>query len=127
MTTFTGLTSIPIYLTQEGEEPPLSPATKGLFFSIIHNSLTNVLRHSQATNVSISLVFGAEGISLTILDNGIGLPEDYSQRGEGILSMLDSAEQMGGQLEVSSSLSEQGTTVACWLPNTFEQGGRKVV
>ena len=126
-TAFTGLTSIPIHLTLEGEEPPLSPATKGLFFSIIQNSLTNVLRHSQATSVSISLVFGAEGINLTILDNGIGLPEDYSQRGEGILSMLDSAEQMGGQLKVSSSLSEQGTTVACWLPNTFEQGGRKVV
>ena len=124
LVTFTDLTSIPVHLTLEGEEPPLSPGTKGLIFSIIHNSLTNVVRHSEATNVSISLEFGTEGISLSVMDNGVGLPDDYSNRGEGILSMLDSAEQLGGRLEVSSDRPEPGTVVTCWLPNALEQGGR---
>ncbi len=124
LVTFTDLTSIPVHLTIEGEEPPLSPGTKGLIFSIIHNSLTNVVRHSHATDVSISLEFDTEGISLSVMDNGVGLPEDYSGRGVGILSMLDSAEQLGGRLEVSSDRSEPGTLVTCWLPNALKQGGR---
>ena len=127
METFTDITSIPISLQQEGDEPPLSPATKGLFFSIIHNTLTNVLRHSQATEVSVELAFGQEGTDLTISDNGVGLPGDYSERGEGFLSMLDSAEQMGGRIEVSSGQQGQGTTVRCWVPNVIDQGGRQVV
>ena len=126
-TTFKEITSIPTIVSQEGEEPVLSPATKGLFFSIIHNALTNVIRHSQATNVSIFLEFTHQGITLSISDNGIGLPAGFGERGEGLLSMLSSAEQMGGRLEVTSDSLEQGTTVTCWIPNVLEQGGRKVV
>ena len=126
-TTFKEITSIPTIVSQEGEEPVLSPATKGLFFSIIHNALTNVIRHSQATNVSIFLEFTHQGITLSISDNGIGLPDGFGERGEGLLSMLSSAEQMGGRLEVTSDSLEQGTTVTCWIPNVLEQGGRKVV
>ena len=124
---FNEITSIPITLTEEGTEPPISPATKGLLFSIVHNSLTNVLRHSQATSASVTLVFGTEGINLTIADDGIGLPADFHERGEGIHSMLDSAEQMGGRLQVSSGLSDIGTTVTCWVPHVLELGGQKVV
>lgn len=125
--TFTEITSIQITLSQEGEEPQLSPGTKGLLFSIVHNSLTNVLRHSQATTASVTLVFGPEGVDLTIVDDGIGLPADFEVRGEGIHSMLDSAEQMGGRLQVSSGLSNVGTTVTCWVPHVLELGGQKVV
>ena len=125
--TFTEITFIPITLTQEGNEPPLSPGTKGFLFSIVHNSLTNVLRHSQATSASVTLVFGAEGIHLTIADDGIGLPADFDERGKGIHNMLVSAEQMGGRLQVSSGLSDVGTTVSCWVPHVLELGGQKVV
>lgn len=96
-------------------------------FSIVHNSLTNVLRHSQAASASVTLVFGTDSISLTIADDGVGLPADFDERGEGIHSMLDSAEQMGGRLHVSSGLSDAGTTVTCWVPHVLELGGQKVV
>lgn len=40
-------------------------------------------------------VFGTEVIILTITDDEIGLPADFYDRGEGIHSMLDSAELIG--------------------------------
>lgn len=124
---FNEIASIPITLIEEGTEPSLSPGTKGLLFSIVHNSLINVLRHSQAASASVTLVFGTDGISLTIADDGVGLPADFDERGEGIHSMLDSAELMGGRLQVSSGLSDAGTTVTCWVPHVLELGGQKVV
>lgn len=116
--TFGEIASIPVNLTVSGEEPALSPAVKGLFFSIVHNALTNVIRHSQANSVSISLQFAEDGITMSIADDGIGLPDGYAGRGEGFPSMHSSAEQMGGRLEVTSGQPEQGTTVTCWVPNT---------
>ena len=70
--TFTDITSIPASVSTEGEEPPLSTTTKGLIFSIIHNALTNVIRHSQAENVSISLEFRQGSLRLSVSDDGVG-------------------------------------------------------
>ena len=125
-TTFTDITSIPTVFISEGEEPPLSPATKGMFFSIIHNALTNVIRHAEASNVTITLKFEQEGIRLSISDDGTGLPEGYTEQGEGFSNMRNSAEQMGGRLEVTSNEPEPGTTVACWVPQVPDRGGRPV-
>ena len=75
-------------------------ATKGLIFSIIHNALTNVNRHSQAKNVSVFLEFELlefelGSIRLSVSDDGVGLPNGYTERREGFRNMLSSAEQMG--------------------------------
>ena len=114
--TFNDITSIPTTVNQEGDEPPLPTATKGLIFSIIHNALTNVIRHSQAENVSIFLEFQQESIRLSVSDDGVGLPNGYTERGEGFRNMLSSAKQMGGQFEATSNEPERGTTVTCWIP-----------
>ena len=123
-TTFIDITSIPAEVIQEGAEPSLSPATKGLFFSIIHNALTNVIRHAQASSVTIILEFAQDGIRMSVSDDGIGLPDGYSEQGEGFSSMSKSAEQMGGRLEVTSDPSQSGTTVVCWVPHAPDRGGR---
>ena len=122
--TFRDVTSIPADVFQNGEEPPLSPATKGLFFSIIHNALTNVIRHAHASTVAITLEFEKEGIRMSVSDDGIGIPEGYGERGEGFRSMTGSVEQMGGRLDLSSGASQLGTTVTCWVPNSPDRGGR---
>ncbi len=122
-TTFNDITSIPTSVTQEGVEPTFSPATKGLIFSIIHNALTNVIRHAQAENVSIRLEFKQKGINLSVSDDGVGLPQGYGERGEGFPNMRSSAEQMGGRLQAISNQPERGTTVTCWIPATPDTGG----
>ncbi|MDE2990094.1 MAG: ATP-binding protein [Chloroflexota bacterium] len=111
--TFTSITSIPTEVVQSGTEPPVSAARRSMLFSIAHNALTNALRHSGATAVVIALDFHEDGLRMSISDDGIGLPHDYAERGQGFKNMRASAEGLGGRLAVDSGGSGRGTTVTC--------------
>ena len=111
--TFTTITSVPAELVQAGTEPSLSPATRGAFFSIAHNALTNALRHARASKVTIALDFEDRGLRLSVSDDGIGLPDNYADRGHGFKNMHADAERIGGRLGVQSGGSRRGTTVTC--------------
>ena len=111
--TFTAITSVPAELVQAGTEPSLSPATRSTLYSIAHNALTNALRHARASNVTIALDFQERGLRMSLSDNGIGLPDNYAERGHGFTNMRADAERIGGRLEVQSGGSGAGTTVTC--------------
>ena len=113
---FTNITSVPCELMQTGVEPPLSTETRGLLFSIAHNALTNAYRHAQASRVAIHLASGKEEVRLSVLDNGIGLPSDYAQRGHGFENMDRDAQRLGGRLVVEKSGAMGGATVTCVIP-----------
>ena len=113
---FTNITSVPCELMQTGVEPPLSTETRGLLFSIAHNTLTNAYRHAQASRVAIHLASGKEEVRLSVLDNGIGLPSDYAQRGHGFENMDGDALRLGGRLVVEKSGAMGGATVTCVIP-----------
>ena len=115
-TSFTNVTSVPAEMTQRGVEPPLSIEAKSLLFSIAHNALTNAYRHAEAGRVVIDLEYGAEGIRLSVSDDGTGLPEDYSERGQGFANMSRDAERLGGRLVVEKKGRMGGATVACVIP-----------
>ena len=80
---FTTITSIPTEVVQSGIEPRLPSITRRLLFSIAHNAMTNALRHSDATRVIISLRFEDSTLRMSISDDGNGLPDDYTDRGNG--------------------------------------------
>ena len=113
---FTNITSVPAELTQSGVEPPLSIETKSLLFSISHNALTNAYRHAEASSVSVDLGFGEEDIQLSVSDDGIGLPDDYAERGHGFTNMSRDAERLGGRLVVEERGVMGGATVTCVMP-----------
>ena len=113
---FTNITSVPCELTQTGVERTLSTKTRGLLFSIAHNALTNAYRHAQATRVVIHLACEEEEVRLSVLDNGIGLPSDYAQRGHGFENMDGYALRLGGRLVVENRGAMGGATVTCVIP-----------
>ena len=113
---FTAITSVPAELVQKGTEPPLSPITRSLLFSIAHNALTNAFRHSHASKVCIELDFQKEGLRMSLTDDGIGLPEDHAVRGHGFRNMTADAERLNGSLNVATGKDERGTTVTCVVP-----------
>ena len=116
-TSFTNITSVPAVLTVRGDEPPLSVETRSLLFSIAHNALTNAYRHAHATGVCIDLWNDAEGLRLEVLDDGIGLPDDYAERGHGFANMSRDAERLGGSLKVEKKGRMGGATVGCLVPS----------
>ena len=85
--------------------------------------MTNAFRHADAGKVTISLSFEDDGLRMSVSDDGIGLPEDYADRGHGFRNMRADAERMGGRLEVGPGESGRGTTVTCAIPYDTHRGG----
>ena len=121
--TFTTITSIPTELVQSGREPELSTVTRGLLFSIAHNAMTNAFRHSHAGKVALALSFEGDRLRMSVSDDGIGLPDDYADRGHGFRNMRRDVERMGGSLEAGPGESGRGTTVTCVVPYDANRGG----
>ena len=121
--TFAKITSIPAELVRSGREPPLPTVTRRLLFSIAHNAMTNAFRHADAGKVTISLSFEDDGLRMSVSDDGVGLPEDYAERGHGFRNMRAEAERMDGRLEVARGEAGRGTTVTCAIPYDTRQGG----
>ena len=114
--TFGEIASIPAEMLQTGVEPPLPAGTCSSLFSIAHNALTNAFLHAHASRVEVRLDFGADRIPLSVSDDGVGLPDDYGERGRGFRGMRDDAERFGGRLMVETGGPNGGTTVACEIP-----------
>jgi signal transduction histidine kinase len=83
----------------------VEPGVRGDLLRIVMEATTNAVRHSGASEVSLSLT-GGEAVVLRIADDGVGFgvddvaPRSYS--GFGLTSMQERAERAGGRLRVRS-------------------------
>lgn len=78
----------------------------------VEEALTNVIKHSKASHVSVVLatdtIDDVKTVTLTVSDNGVGFDVAQTQEictGIGMQSMKARIQKLGGQLEVSSSSS----------------------
>ena len=123
VTTFSTITSVSAELTQNGVEPPLSVEVRSLLFSIAHNALANALRHAGASRVLVDLDFGRDELRLSVSDDGVGLPDDYEERGHGFVNMRAYAGRLGGRLIVEPRGAAGGASVTCVMP--LVRGGKE--
>ena len=88
-------------------------------FRVVQESLSNVHRHSGATEAKIHVAEHAGGLQLTITDNGKGVSAakrcelaESARAGVGILGMRERIRQLGGTLEISSGDCSSDSAVA---------------
>ncbi|MDD2914512.1 MAG: PAS domain S-box protein [Gallionella sp.] len=98
---------------QGGLDKPRSIA----LFRILQESLNNVSRHSGASKVEIEFIHGQNELSLTVSDNGRGIPDNHVvlPSSYGMLGMTERANQLGGRISFGSSPSG-GLSVVVTLP-----------
>lgn len=85
---------------------------------ILHEAMTNAIRHGRAEQVFVRLTAGANGPLLRIVDDGCGfdVPGAFSAaKGLGLMSMSERADMLGGGLNIFSSPGT-GTVVEVGLP-----------
>ena len=119
--TFRTITSVSAELTQNGVEPPLSIEAKSQLFTIAHNALANAFRHAGASRVLVDLDFGRDELRLSVSDDGVGLPDDYEERGHGFENMRTYAGRLGGRLIVEPRGPVGGASVTCVMPLAREE------
>ena len=91
---------------QSGIDAFLLPSTQSLDVTrILQEALTNVFKHSGASHVDVDIHRDADGLRLTVHDNGVGftLDADGSHTGTGMQSMRARAGRLGGRFDVRSS------------------------
>jgi signal transduction histidine kinase len=86
----------------------------------VQESLGNIMKHAQATEVSVRIKRRVENVTLTIEDNGRGFTPDErspqpSRSGFGLTGMGERARLLGGELKVRS-IQGKGTTVLFEIP-----------
>jgi PAS domain S-box-containing protein len=78
-------------------------------------ALTNILKHSQARHIQLTVQFRSDSIALHIVDNGRGFDIDLPRQGFGITSMQQRTQQIGGAFALASQIG-QGTTIEVKIP-----------
>ena len=95
----------------------LSPAYSIAFYRIVQESLTNIGKYANATNVSVSLQQDGGEWVLRIADDGVGI--DTSKRhnatAHGVVSMRKRARALGGEFSIRGQ-SGRGSVVEVKAP-----------
>ena len=101
-------------------EPPGNVAV--ILYRVVQEALMNVRKHADATRVEVALASDADGISVTVVDDGKGFDASMSGRPGhlGLASMRERAELAGGRFGIES-VSDGGTTVRAWVPIEEEE------
>jgi len=109
-------TSLPTVTTSAELDPRLDSLDHLLsqtIYRVIQEAVTNVIKHAQATTLSVVAAMRDQAVTIEVSDDGIGFPDNVSL-GRGLTGMSDRSRALDGKLDL---LREGGRTmVRCWLP-----------
>lgn len=111
---------IPCNFIYVGLSQPTTPEVEIALFRIVQEAISNILRHSQATQAFVELKYLPQLLQLTVRDNGNGFStgqqlDHNSQGGLGLVGMRERAILIGANLKIISSPGE-GCTLELSLP-----------
>jgi signal transduction histidine kinase len=84
-------------------------------YRIIQEQLNNILKHAEASHVSILLQSDGESITVRVRDDGKGFETDQSRKGIGITNMINRVESFNGEFSIESAPGN-GCTLTIRIP-----------
>lgn len=94
-------------ITEEGAPRSLRTLMNDEILRIAEEAIRNAVKHANANTISVSLIFGKERLSLSVWDDGDGIPDSILNAGEkpghyGLIGMRERAARIGGRLNIAS-------------------------
>jgi signal transduction histidine kinase len=105
---------LPVRLELIGEPMPLPSGVELSVYRIVQEALTNTLKHSDPTRVTVTLAFRYARLDLEVIDDGTPTLEAAST-GQGLVGMRERVALLGGELETGQR-EGGGFRVAAQLP-----------
>ena len=99
----------------KGKLPELPQPWQENLLHIGQEALTNTLKYAHARNFKTRLTYEAKKLRLELRDDGDGFKAKDRHDGVGLRGMRERVEQMGGELEITSSRGK-GTKITVLLP-----------
>ena len=93
----------------------VSEHVAGHMLAVLREALTNVARHAHANRVHVGLVVAEHRLSLTVTDDGIGLPPGSGPASRGLTNMAERAKMLGGSFTIAAG-AESGTEMNFEVP-----------
>jgi signal transduction histidine kinase len=114
----TRLLGFPPKLRLEGPlDAVADPDVAAECLATLQEALSNVVRHSRATNVEVELVAEGGALRLVVTDDGVGLPADAGERGgSGLHNVVERAARLGGYAEYHRGSGGVGTVLVWSVP-----------
>jgi signal transduction histidine kinase len=111
--TFSEATAIRVDLEAQLGEKRLPAEVETTLYRIVQEALTNIVKHAEASTVSVLLVRRNAGATVVVEDNGQGFdPTGLREEGMGIVGMRERVELHEGRLTVESTPGSGATLVA---------------
>ncbi|MHA7965903.1 sensor histidine kinase [Paenibacillus sp. CAU 1782] len=106
-------TGMKVELEVIGLEKKLSEMTSQFLIRFMQESLTNAMRHGQASHTGVKLFYEADMLTITVTDDGLGFQELV--KGFGLEAMERRAANLNGMINISSNPGG-GITLTCKVP-----------
>jgi two-component system, NarL family, sensor histidine kinase DevS len=114
--TFSEATAIRVDLEAQLGEERLPAEVETTLYRIVQEALTNIVKHAEASMVSILLVRSGVSATVVVEDDGQGFdPAKLREEGMGIIGMRERVELHEGRLRVESTPG-MGTTLVAEVP-----------
>ncbi len=113
-------TSVAVSFQMQGEEQRLSDKIELALYRITQEALSNIRKHSQATQATIEIAFSSVEVILSIQDNGCGFDPPKLQTlpisgHYGLVGIRERTQLIGATLQINSQ-KEQGTQIRLQVP-----------
>jgi signal transduction histidine kinase len=114
----TGVATLVTIQVPPDVESALPPRVTTALFRVLQESLTNVARHANTSEVAVTLAWSNVGLRLCVSDDGVGLSAEASadRKPLGIVGMRERAIGVGGTLDLRIGLDGMGTEVTVTIP-----------
>jgi PAS domain S-box-containing protein len=112
-------TGIDVDFVADGPLQRVPAPVQAEFYRVLQESLNNVAKHAQATSVHVSLLASDHDVSLSVADDGVGMPREarYKRGHYGLFGIEERVARIDGMLRIDSAPG-RGTelTVVAPLP-----------
>jgi signal transduction histidine kinase len=111
--------NIRVEVDRKGTVRPLPETVEENILRVGQEAITNTVKHSGATYLSLELEYSIENVILTVKDNGNGFaPENCVGPNDGhfgLLGMSERAKRLNGKISITSAPGA-GTTIRIEIP-----------
>lgn len=118
---------VKITLNREGEAIPIPDLIAGNLLMLTQEAVTNALKHSGASEISIILSTQPGYLELVIEDNGRGFDLASSPGQDaghfGLQGMRERVKRLMGKIELNTSCGH-GTKILVWVPTVSSESGQ---
>jgi signal transduction histidine kinase len=109
---------IRVWLNSTGDERVIKNEKKLILFRMMQESFQNVIKHANATDVTVNFTYDTDNLKIEITDNGKGFDSQSStckQHGLGLQNIVKRAAIIGGKAIIESG-ADIGTTITIITP-----------